>query len=94
MSHFVYIVKPTTTNTLLPAFVANCKFVNCNVCSISEATGDAGDTTLTIFGQLVTKCLISPKVCKNCYQISCGTDAYGATSVCGTSKTPRQSKRE
>jgi len=38
-----------------------------------------------------------PKVCQNCYQIACRTDAYGATSVCGTSKTvktPRQSKRE
>jgi len=59
-----------------------------------NATGDAGDASPVIFGQLGTKFLISPKVCQNCCNIACRTDAYGATSVCCSNKTPRQSKRE
>jgi len=58
-----------------------------------NATGDAGDASPAIFGQPGTNCLISPKVCQNCYQNACRTDAYGATSVCSTNKTSRESKR-
>jgi len=37
---------------------------------------------------------IPPKICQNCYEIACRTDAYGATSVCGTNnKTSRQCER-
>ena len=39
------------------------------------------------------KVLYYPKVCQNCYQTACRNDAYGATNVCGTSKTPGQSER-
>jgi len=37
--------------------------------------------------------LYSLKVCQNCYQIACRTDAHTVqSSVCGTRKTPRQSE--
>jgi len=63
-------------------------------CTDSIGVNAAGDASPAIFGQPGTKCLISPKVWQNCYQIACRTDAYDATIVCSTSKTPRQSKRE
>jgi len=52
-----------------------------------NATEDARDASPAIFGDEMS---YIPKVCQNCYQIVSRTDAYGAISVCGTSKTPIQ----
>ena len=56
-----------------------------------NAIRDAANASPAIFGQLGTKFLISPNVWQNCHKIAHRTDAYGTTSVCGTSKAARES---
>jgi len=80
-------------NTCWKGFYLGTKVISQRASNIGvNSTGNVRDTSLAIFGQPGTKCLIiSPKAkkaCQNIYQIACRTDVYSATSVCGTSKTP------
>jgi len=62
-----------------------------------NAAGDAGDVSPAISGQPGTKsskCLISPpKFVKIVIKLPAELHAYGATSVCGTRKTPRHPRK-